>query len=150
MAVVQYIGGASAKDLERLMASYIGKGISFPLKTNVQGSLQLSAEEQNLEECIHLILRTSLGERVYRPNFGSRLSELVFAPLNTNTLLLLRLYVEEALEAWEPRIDLEEVLTDPDPVRGRVDITIRYSPKESYDSRSLVYPFYLVPAELSE
>jgi len=130
--------------------AHIGKGIGFPLKPNVQGSLQLSAEGQNLEESIHLILRTSLGERVYRPDFGSRLSELVFAPLNTHTLLLLRLYVEEALEAWEPRIELDEVLTDPDPVRGRVDVTIRYHPKESHDLRSLVYPFYLVPADLSE
>lgn len=130
--------------------AHIGRGIGFPLKPNVQGSLQLSAEGQNLEESIHLILRTSLGERVYRPDFGSRLSELVFAPLNTHTLLLLRLYVEEALEAWEPRIELDEVLTDPDPVRGRVDVTIRYHPKESHDLRSLVYPFYLVPADLSE
>ncbi|MBW4523121.1 MAG: GPW/gp25 family protein [Scytolyngbya sp. HA4215-MV1] len=132
------------------MESYIGQGISFPLKTSVQGSLQLSAERQNLEESIHLILRTSLGERVYRPDFGSRLSELVFAPLNTQTLLLLRLYVEEALEAWEPRIELEAVLTDPDPVRGRVDITIKYHPTNSYDSRSLVYPFYLLPADTLE
>jgi phage baseplate assembly protein W len=132
------------------MESYIGQGISFPLKTSVQGSLQLSAEGQNLEESIYLILRTNLGERVYRPDFGSRLSELVFAPLNTQTLLLMRLYVEEALEAWEPRIDLEAILTDPDPVRGRVDITIKYRPKNSYDSRSLVYPFYLLPADSVE
>lgn len=129
------------------MDSHIGQGIGFPLKTNVQGSLQLSQETQNLEESIHLILRTSLGERVYRPDFGSRLSELVFAPLNTQTLLLLRLYVEEALVAWEPRIDLVEILTDPDPVRGRVDITIRYHPKGNHDLRSLVYPFYLLPAD---
>ncbi|MDX2100862.1 MAG: GPW/gp25 family protein [Leptolyngbyaceae cyanobacterium bins.59] len=129
---------------------YIGKGVGFPLRTNVQGSLQLSAEGHNLEESIHLILRTGLGERVYRPEFGSRLSELVFAPLNTQTLLLLRLYVEEALEAWEPRIDLEEVSVDPDPVRGRVDITIKYRVKETYDLRSLVYPFYLLPAETAD
>ncbi len=132
------------------MVSHIGKGIGFPLKTNVQGNLQLSAEERNVEESIHVILRTSLGERVYRPDFGSRLSELVFAPLNTQTLLLLRLYVEEALEAWEPRIELDEILTDPDPVRGRVDITITYHPTDSHDLRSLVYPFYLVPSDLAE
>jgi uncharacterized protein len=126
--------------------SHIGSGIGFPLATTLSGRLQLSAEARNLEESIHLILRTSLGERVYRPDFGSRLSELVFAPLNTNTLLLLRLYVEEALVAWEPRIELEEILTDPDPVRGRVDITIHYHPTASHDSRSLVYPFYLLPA----
>ncbi|MDX2228499.1 MAG: GPW/gp25 family protein [Leptolyngbyaceae cyanobacterium bins.349] len=131
------------------MTSHIGSGIRFPLKPSVTGNLQLSAAGQNLEESIHVILRTSLGERVYRPDFGSRLSELVFAPLNTNTLLLLRLYVEEALAAWEPRIELDEILTDPDPVRGRVDITIIYHPKGSHDSRSLVYPFYLLPADLN-
>lgn len=129
------------------MASHIGSGVGFPLRTGVSGNLQLSAEGQNLEESIHVILRTSLGERVYRPDFGSRLSELVFAPLNTNTLLLLRLYVEEALDAWEPRIELDEILTDPDPIRGRVEITIRYHPRGSHDSRSLVYPFYLLPAD---
>lgn len=129
------------------MTSHIGSGISFPLKPSITGNLQLSAEGQNLEESIHVILRTSLGERVYRPDFGSRLSELVFAPLNTNTLLLLRLYVEEALAAWEPRIELDEILTDPDPVRGRVEITIKYHPRGSHDLRSMVYPFYLLPAE---
>jgi uncharacterized protein len=128
------------------LASHIGSGVGFPLKTGLSGNLNLSAEGQNLEESIHLILRTSLGERVYRPDFGSRLSELVFAPLNTSTLLLLRLYVEEALEAWEPRIELDEIVTDPDPIQGRVDITIHYHPTDTHDFRSLVYPFYLVPA----
>lgn len=125
---------------------YIGAGFAFPLRVNVQGSVQLSQSEPNIEESIRIILSTSLGERVYRPNFGSRLSELVFEPLNIPTLLLIRLYVEEALEMWEPRIILKEVRTDPDPVRGRVDIEIIYQPKASPDYRSLVYPFYLLPA----
>jgi hypothetical protein len=47
---------------------------------------------------------------------------------------------------WEPRIEIDEVRTDPDPVRGRVDIIIQYHSKENYDSRSLVYPFYVLPA----
>jgi uncharacterized protein len=125
---------------------YIGAGFAFPLRVNVQGSVQLSSAEPNIEESIRIILGTSLGERVYRPNFGSRLSELVFEPLNIQTLLLIRLYVEEALEMWEPRIILKEVRADPDPVRGRVDIEIIYQPKGSPDPRSLVYPFYLSPS----
>ncbi|MEO0458399.1 MAG: GPW/gp25 family protein [Cyanobacteria bacterium P01_A01_bin.114] len=126
--------------------AFLGKGLAFPMRTNVQGELQLSAYLPNIEESIQLILRTSLGERLYRPDFGSRLSELVFAPLNTQTLLLIRLYVEEALEKWEPRIELVSVTTEPDPIQGRVDITLTYTPKESPDARSLVYPFYLLPA----
>ena len=92
-------------------------------------------------------MRTELGERVYRPNFGCRLSVLAFAPLNTRTLFLIKSYVQEALELWEPRINLEEVVADPDPVLGKVNITINYTIKETYESRSLIYPFYLMTAE---
>lgn len=127
--------------------NYIGAGFRFPVQVNVQGGIQFSAAEPNIEESITIILRTDLGERVYRPNFGSRLSELVFEQLNTQTLMLIRLYVEEALEMWEPRITLKGVRTDPDPIRGKVDIIIEYQPKNSPDTRSLVYPFYLSPRE---
>ncbi|MEQ9552334.1 MAG: GPW/gp25 family protein [Coleofasciculus sp. G3-WIS-01] len=126
--------------------SYLGRGLSFPLRENLQGSLQLSSDIRNIEESIGLILGTKVGERVYRQNFGSRLSELAFAPMNTQTLLLIRVYVEEAIKMWEPRIVLDGVYTEPDPIRGRVNITIEYHPKDSHDTRSLVYPFYLQPS----
>lgn len=122
---------------------YLGTGWAFPLRLTVQGTIQLSSAERSIEESIRIILGTSLGERVYRPDFGSRLSELTFAPMNTHTLLLMRLHVQEAIESWEPRIELEGVSTEPDPIRGRVDILVEYRPKDSHDSRSLVYPFYL-------
>ncbi len=125
--------------------SHLGQGIAFPLRVTVQGSLQLSATTRNIEESIQIILQTQLGERVYRPDFGSRLSELTFAPMNTQTLLMLRLHVQEALTKWEPRIVVDDVRTDPDPVRGRVDLTISYHPRDSHETRSLVYPFYLLP-----
>ncbi len=109
----------------------------------MQGGIQLSSEAQKVKESIWLILRTGLGERVYRPNFGSRLAELAFAPMNTETLIRIRLHVLEALETWEPRIIIDEVRTDPDPVRGRVDI-INYRLKDFPDIHSFVYPFYLL------
>ncbi|MEM1307964.1 MAG: GPW/gp25 family protein [Cyanobacteria bacterium P01_D01_bin.71] len=131
--------------------NYIGAGLAFPVNTNVQGSFQLSSDTTNLEESIRIILGTKLGERVYRPNFGSRLSEMVFEPMNTQTLLMIRLHVQEALEIWEPRIDLIEVITEPDLSTGKVNINILYQPRDSYDSRSMVYPFYLIPpAEMQD
>ena len=124
--------------------AHLGQGWAFPLKVSVQGGLQLSSARRNIEESIQIILRTRLGERVYRPTFGCRLSELTFAPMNTQTLLLIRLYVREALELWEPRIVLDAIQTEPDPIQGRVNILLHYHPKESSDVRSLVYPFYLM------
>jgi uncharacterized protein len=124
---------------------HLGKGLGFPLRTTVQGGLQISSRDRSVEDSIQIILRTHPGERLYRPDFGCRLGELVFAPLNTQTLLLIQLCVREALEQWEPRIFLEDVRTDPDPIRGRVDITVEYRIKSQPDLRSLVYPFYLLP-----
>ncbi len=122
---------------------YLGAGLGFPVDINVQGSFQLSSDTTNLEESIRIILGTRLGERVYRPNFGSRLSELVFEPMNTQTLLLVRMYIQESLELWEPRIDLVDIMTEPNPRTGLVNVTILYRPKDGYDTRSMVYPFYL-------
>ncbi|PZD70869.1 hypothetical protein C1752_08863 [Acaryochloris thomasi RCC1774] len=122
---------------------HLGTGLAFPLQVNVQGGLQLSSEAQKVKESIWLILRTDLGERLYRPNFGCRLSELAFAPMNTDTLLRIRIYVQEALQTWEPRILLDEVRTDTDSIRGRVNIVINYRLKSHPDPYSFVYPFYL-------
>ncbi len=133
--------------LDSIANDYIGAGFAFPLQVNVQGSIQLSDRTPNLEESIQIILRTRLGERVYRPNFGSRLSEMLFEPMNSQTLLRIRLYVEEALEMWEPRIILKDVVTVPNQEKGRVDIEIIYTPNDSYELRSFVYPFYLFPPE---
>ncbi|AFZ01390.1 GPW/gp25 family protein [Calothrix sp. PCC 6303] len=125
--------------------NHLGQGLAFPLNVTMQGNMQISPKNQNIEESIGIILRTHLGERVYRPDFGSRLGELAFAPMNTQTLLLARLYTQEALEKWEPRIVVDAVRAEPDPVRGRLDVIIEYHPRNSHEQRSLVFPFYLMP-----
>ena len=125
--------------------NYLGTGWAFPLQLNLQGGIKLTSDAQKVKASIWIILRTAVGERVYRPNFGSRLSELAFAPLNTDTLLRIRLYVLEALEVWEPRIIVDEVITEPDPVLGKVNIVINYHLKNYADVHSFVYPFYLLP-----
>ena len=141
---------------------YLGTGWAFPMRLSVQGGLQLSQEAQKVEESIWIILRTGIGERVYRPDFGSRLAELAFAPMNSETLMLTRLYILEALEVWEPRITIEKIIIEPYPVQGidksvsnsyslkgeegRLDIIIYYRPKDQPDIHSFVYPFYLASA----
>ncbi|MEB3288793.1 MAG: GPW/gp25 family protein [Leptolyngbya sp.] len=132
---------------ETAPAAHVGRGWAFPVRTTVQGGFSLSAGEQNLMESIRLLLQTRIGERVYRPEYGCRLAEMTFAPMNTDTLLLIRLHVQEALDRWEPRIVLEQVLAEPDLENGRVNIVILYQAKETHQRRSLVYPFYLMPPE---
>lgn len=124
----------------------LGSGWGFPLKMTVQGGLQLSDRIRSLEESIHIILGTRLGERRYRPDFGSRLHELVFAPLNDDTLLLAQVYAREAVHRWEPRIVVDTVDANIAPDGVSLAIALYYRIKDTHQRRSMVYPFYLTPA----
>ena len=126
---------------------FIGVGWAFPVRLDGRGRIAM-ARERDIEEAIYMILLTPRGQRVMRPEFGSRLHELVFAPNDATTAGLAEYYVEEALGRWEPRIRVREVNAQPDPANdGRMLIDIQYEVKASYDSRSLVFPFYRLPAE---
>jgi phage baseplate assembly protein W len=80
-----------------------------------------------------------------RPTFGCNLRSLVFAPNDAATASLARFYIEEGLTTWEPRIVLDEVRVENDNRNGRLLISIDYRIKSTYESRNLVYPFYLQP-----
>lgn len=132
------------------MQDHLGTGWSIPVTTGIQGRIQLSSADRNIQESIQIILRTSVGERKYRPTFGSRLSEMAFAPLNVQTLVLMELYTQEALQRWEPRIEVDRVSAQADQTQGRVLLEIQYHIKEQHDLRSLVYPFYLMSPDQLE
>jgi phage baseplate assembly protein W len=112
------------------------------------GEIAMSRYEEDIREAIMIILGTAPGERLMRPEFGCGIHRYVFAPNNTRTASLVRFDVEEALNRWEPRIELETVTVQPDPadptiLRISIDYTVRAT-----DSRyNLVYPFYLERGE---
>ena len=60
--------------------SFIGSGMSFPLKLDPNGAVAVSHDEDNIEQCIKIILGTAKGERLYRPAFGCAIHDLVFSP----------------------------------------------------------------------
>jgi phage baseplate assembly protein W len=123
---------------------YIGQGLAFPLQVDPRGGIALATGTHDIEQAIRIILMTAPGERVMRPEFGCRIHELVFAPHDAATESLAAYYVQEALERWEPRIELREVEVVTDPARdGVLLVEIKYLVKDTHDERSIVYPFYL-------
>lgn len=63
----------------------------------------------HLRQSIINILTTPLGSRVMRREYGSRLYELVDAPINAQTLVEIYAATAEALIRWEPRLRLTRV-----------------------------------------
>ena len=127
---------------------FVGQGLAFPLQVNPRGELSLVTGSTDIQQAIGIILGTIPGERVMRPGFGCRAWELIFAPNNAATQSLLVTYVRQALEFWEPRIELTEVeveadVNDP----SALLVEIKYEIKTTHDQRSIVYPFYIMGEE---
>ena len=128
----------------------VGRGWTFPVGPDGAGRIALSGGIDDIDESISLILGTSLGERVMRPNFGCRIHDLVYAPVHADTLGLAERYVREALGWWEPRIQVRDVTVRADPESvdlGRLLVLIKYVVRTTKDERTLVYPFYLIREE---
>lgn len=83
----------------------------------------------HLRQSIRDILRTPIGSRVMRREYGSRLFQLIDAPMNRSTLLDLYAATAEALATWEPRIRVDMVqATSAEPGRVVLDISGEYLP----------------------
>jgi len=127
---------------------FLGSGWKFPPQLDSRGRIKLVHQEKDIEESIRIILTTRFGERPMRPEFGSDLFTLVFAPNDATTGGLARRYVMESLARWEPRIEVTEVTAQPDPADvSRLLIDIQYRIPATNAERNLVFPFYTIPGE---
>lgn len=128
--------------------AFLGTGLAYPFQVNARGEIKLVDGEEDIRQSICIILGTHLGERVMRPEFGCRVHELIFEPRDATTSSLIKKYVEEALEIWEPRIEVIDVLASTDDaVDGGVYVEIEYLVKSTHDIRSIIYPFFLATEE---
>lgn len=66
----------------------------------------------HLRQSITDILTTPIGTRVMRRDYGSRLYELVDAPINRALLVEIYTAVAEALGNWESRLELTRVVVE--------------------------------------
>jgi uncharacterized protein len=124
----------------------LGVGWNFPIELDgaAQPRFSIAEYEESVRQSILIILSTAKGERAMRPDFGSGLSELVFGVSNVSTQAMAAFEAREALEAWEPRIEVLDVETS---VGGSRDeqllIYIDYRVRTTDNRFNLVYPFYL-------
>jgi len=124
---------------------FLGKGWHFPVAVDrATGKVEISAYDEDIREAIQIILMTKRGERVMRPEFGSRLHEYVYEVLNYTTINSIKNEVIDTLTYWEPRIkdvdvQIEPVTND----NGGFCVHIAYTVRSTNNPYSLVFPFYL-------
>ncbi len=128
------------------MTDFIGTGWTFPLGFEPAGSVAMTRGEEKIEQAMRLILSTYPGERPMRPLWGSTLRDHIFGGTGQANIAAITHEVRRALEYWEPRAAVHEVLVYPDGDRqGLLYIDISYLVRGTNSPRNLVFPFYTIP-----
>jgi phage baseplate assembly protein W len=124
-------------------ADFLGQGWAFPVQTS-GGRVLFAAGADDIAEAILIILQTAPGERVMLPAFGCRINELVFSAGNASASSLAQLYVKQALDRWEPRIQVTGVAALIDAKQPNcLQVSVDYLIRSHNQPANLVYPFFL-------
>lgn len=124
-------------------SDFLGQGWAFPIAFK-GGKVLLAADAEDIKQAVLIILQTAPGERVMLPTFGCRINELVFAAGNATAVSLAQLYVTQALNRWEPRIQTLQVAVTISPQQPNcLQIAVDYLIRDRNQPDNLVFPFYL-------
>ena len=119
----------------------VGQGIGL----NHAGGIETIEKDASIRQAILLLLSTRRSERIMRPDYGCDLHKLVFAPSDDTTAGLAIHYVRQALERWEPRIEVLKL----DATRNEqnpefLEIHLEYQVRNGTTREQLIFQFSLM------
>lgn len=99
--------------------------LRYPYQFDGRGRTAETSEEAWIRGLVEQVLFTSPGERVMRPDFGSGLMQLVFAPNSPELAATVQLLAQGALQQWLGHLIALEAL-EVEAVDAALTVTVRY------------------------
>jgi phage baseplate assembly protein W len=91
------------------------------------GALRKVVNIDAVKTSIHNILTTFQGERIFLPEFASRLRGLVFEPLTPHLVNRLSEEVKSVIERWDPRVSVVGLSFKQDTDNNYIEITVNFN-----------------------
>lgn len=99
--------------------------LHFPYQFDGRGRTREDDEAAWIRGLIEQVVFTAPGERVMRPDFGSGLRELVFAPNSPELAATTQFLVQGALQQWLADLITVEAV-EVEAVDARLSVTVQY------------------------
>ncbi len=127
--------------------TFLGRGWAFPVSFS-SGSSQVAMveNEEDIRQSLIILLNTSIGERVLRPEYGANMEDLLFEALNVTTATMITNRIKRAILFHEPRVKVEDIDMRPDFEEGRIEVLISYFIISTNNRQNLVYPYLFIEA----
>ena len=105
------------------------KDISADFDANaITGDLDPVKDAISVKRGITNILLTSMFERLFQPELGSNLKDVLFEPIDEITTARIEREVRSAIDAWEKRAEVLNVFVDPDEEYNRYKVSVTFRP----------------------
>ena len=75
---------------------------------------------------IRNLIFTNRGDKPFKPFLGSRVSEMLFDPMDPMSSTAIKSEIERTINSFEPRVKLEKVEVTPDYDGNQYDVLIKY------------------------
>ena len=99
--------------------------IAYPFQFNPFGGTATVDDDRHIRDMLEQLIFTNPGERVNRPDFGSGLLQLVFAPNSPELAATLQFTTQAAIQRWlGDLLDLQTVIVTSE--EGTLTVEIRY------------------------
>ena len=103
------------------------KDLSMSFKFNpLSGDLIALKNENAIARAVRNIVLTTPGEKLFDPDFGSSVSEILFENVDDITAVSIRDEIRSSLSNYEPRVELIDVEVDPNFDENQFDVLITY------------------------
>ncbi len=93
----------------------------------IESPFELVFNEDAIKKSIEAILTTAYGSRVFRRQFGTRVMELLYEPVDETTARNLERLIVDMTSMWESRIAEVKATVIPDPKNQQFYVDMRYS-----------------------
>lgn len=93
----------------------------------VKGDLLLNTNEDAVKRSIRNILQTNFYERPFQPTFGANLRAMLFENFTPATVVTMKRNVQLAIENFEPRAQVLDVVVSGEPDSNYIAIKVIFS-----------------------
>lgn len=128
----------------RAPTSFLGRGWSFPptFERN-RRTVRMVEDEEDVRQSLMILLSTTLGERLLRPDYGCDLHNFLFEPLDRTSVATVFDVVKRAILLHEPRVRMDDLRMETSQEDGRLDLEVVYTIRSTNTRSNLVFPFYV-------
>ena len=103
------------------------KDISMSFKFNPLSVDLIALKNENaIARAVRNIVATTPGEKLFDPEFGSSVSEILFENVDDITAVSIKDEIKSSLNNYEPRVELIDVNVDPNLDDNQFDVLITY------------------------